>query len=327
MLYESPMKEEIKNHLDLLARRPFNKAERIIPLLETLGEWKPATEVDAKCLRTLARWLVVPYTLWPVDFAGICKRLRSGKNRKVIVPKDLRLLLSMVEQVPEDVVQELVAEFEGKVKAGIYELLIDSKTKVEGRERDLSVSDSFRSDWQKVKAGVDLEGVDGRNKVKRRSMVQERNFKPHFPYETHNTAKRNQAIFDAFCYRWNLYGMEDEKPLPLKPSVNITPHGTMIFIPSQISLDRGRDVHWKEIKRLHEIWHPRRQGKVFSVAKHERREKALKAFELWNSKEGKSLASKARYRWVKKQLGYVDEADDSTIRRLVSEGKRFSTIR
>ena len=67
----------------------------------------------------------------------------------------------------------------------------------------------------------------------------------------------------------------------------------MIFIPSQISLDRGRDVYWKEIKRLHEIWNARRQVKVFSVAKHERREKALKAFELWNSKEGEICLNEA----------------------------------
>jgi len=321
------MKEEIHNHIGLLARRPFNRPERIVPLLEMLERWTAATEVDEQCLKTLARWLTVPYTLWPVDFEGICKRIRPAKNKRVVVPKDLRLLFSMLEQVPKDVVQELVSEFEDKVKAGIYELLIDSTAKVQGREFELSDSGLFKKDWAMVKEGVDLGKIEGRKKVRRRSMVQERNFKPHFPYDSRSVSKRNQAVFDAFCYRWNLYGMEDGKPLPLKPSVNITPHGTMIFIPSQISLDRGRDVHWKEIKKLHKIWNPRRQGKVFSLAPLERKNKAIKAFELWTSLKGKIMTGDERCEAMKRALGYVSSTDDSTIRKLVSQGRKISQLK
>ena len=51
-----------------------------------------------------------------------------------------------------------------------------------------------------------------------------------------------QAVFDAFCMRWNLYGMQGDRPLVTKLSVNLTPHGTMIFIPAYWSFDYKRDV-------------------------------------------------------------------------------------
>jgi len=60
-------------------------------------------------------------------------------------------------------------------------------------------------------------------------------------------------LFDAMCYRWRLYGMEKDRPLLLKVSVNPTPHGTMIVIPRYLSLDPHRDLDWKLIGRLQSV--------------------------------------------------------------------------
>lgn len=71
---------------------------------------------------------------------------------------------------------------------------------------------------------------------------------------------RFQAAFDAFCARWNLYGMQGDKPLTLKLSVNLTPHGTMIFIPAYWSFDAKRDMRWGAVKKLHSARALKKQG-------------------------------------------------------------------
>ncbi|MCK9590138.1 MAG: hypothetical protein WC076_11605 [Terrimicrobiaceae bacterium] len=73
-------------------------------------------------------------------------------------------------------------------------------------------------------------------------------------------AGRFQAAFDTFCAKWNLYGMDNGKPLLQKLSVNLTPFGTMIFIPAYWSFDPKRDVDWGSITKLHKSRGQHRQG-------------------------------------------------------------------
>jgi hypothetical protein len=96
-------------------------------------------------------------------------------------------------------------------------------------------------------------------------------------------------FFDAFCYRWKLYGMEHDRPLLLKISVNPTPHGTMIVIPRHWSLDPRRDLDWSLINRLHRSRGAKKQGPKLSSARIEKLDDAKKVRAAWQAARTKGL--------------------------------------
>src|SRR5690606_8920680 len=116
--------------------------------------------------------------------------------------------------------------------------------------------------------------------VIRRTMNVERNLRPAFSVNTRRQDELFQAVFDAFCLRWNLYGMLRDKPLPLKLTVNVTPHGTMIHIPAYWSFDPKRDLSWNAIAKLHRVRVSRRQGSALADGYAERMRDAEKLREL-----------------------------------------------
>jgi len=73
----------------------------------------------------------------------------------------------------------------------------------------------------------------------------------HWPVRWRKSADRFHAVFDVFCQRWHLYGMRRDRPLLLKLTANLTPFGTMIFIPTYWSFDQKRDLNWRAITALH----------------------------------------------------------------------------
>lgn len=63
-----------------------------------------------------------------------------------------------------------------------------------------------------------------KKKITRRTMTAERNLRPSFSVDMKQPAEAFHAAFDAFCLRWNLYGMQPDEPLLLKLAVNLTPY-------------------------------------------------------------------------------------------------------
>ena len=61
--------------------------------------------------------------------------------------------------------------------------------------------------------------------------------------------------------------MDGDKPYIMKPSVNITPLGTQIFIPSYISYDAKRDFNHGKISRLHKAKGTQKQGVAFTESR------------------------------------------------------------
>src|SRR5690606_39999 len=122
-----------------------------------------------------------------------------------------------------------------------------------------------------------------------------------------------------FCFRWDLYGMEWDTPLPLKLSVNLTPHGTMILVPRHWSPDFGRDLHWKKISKVHRAHGAKRQGPNWSIGRIEFREKAARAEEL------KAKGKKAGLRG-EKLTEFVLEGLNSDLRNGEDYLKRLSRL-
>ena len=106
-------------------------------------------------------------------------------------------------------------------------------------------------------------------------MAQERNFRPKdWSFSWESEAPRFQNVFGAFCHRWDLYGMEWDRPLLLKLTVNLTPYGTIMMVPRYWSFDPRRDLKWKAITRLHRARSAQKQGLKLGSNRAERREEA-----------------------------------------------------
>jgi hypothetical protein len=211
-----------------------------------------------------------------------------------------------------------IAEYEHAVKTGSYESLIAAQFKFDSMEAELRDNEEFKADWERLKAEFAVEKHRNAKGIIRRRRVQERNFRPSewkFSWETE--AERFELVFDAFCHRWDLYGMEGERPLLLKLSVNLTPFSTMIEVPRYWSFDPKRDLKWGAVTKLHRMTEVKRQGPKLSPAMLSRRGEAARAKQLWQQARREGLKGEKRNQWVMKRLGWDPRTDDSRLRRLM----------
>jgi len=149
----------------------------------------------------------------------------------------------------------------------------------------------------------------------RRAFSKERNFRD-LRFEWSEKKQRFRQVFDAFCHRWNLYGMEKDRPLIMKITVNPTPHGTMIFIPRCWSFDGRRDLAWKEISLLHKAHGAARQGPKLSAAR-QQKQREKEAAKYWVAvAQSLQLRGDRREEFVLKKLGKDPRTDRSYLRRL-----------
>ena len=92
-------------------------------------------------------------------------------------------------------------------------------------------------------------------------------------------------------------------------TVNPTPHGTLIFIPRNLSFDPKRDLDWKLIGRLHRCRVKSKQGPKLSSTRMEKLEEARTAKELWEEARRKGKKGEARYEYVRERMRRDPRAD------------------
>jgi len=170
------------------------------------------------------------------------------------------LLIDTLSSLPSAKAQAVAAAHEHAVQRGDYDAQVKAGEKYRLLEEKLMKDRLFRQAWAAIKEEFDVTEYQDRKGIIRRRMVAERAFRIEWQLNWKEPTARFQAVFDAFCHRWNLYGMEGDEPLLQKLTVNLTPHGTMIFIPSWWSLDPKRDLSWREIKKLHNARVVSKQG-------------------------------------------------------------------
>src|SRR5437870_10267877 len=88
--------------------------------------------------------------------------------------------------------------------------------------------------------------------------------------------------------------MRGDRPLLLKLTVNLTPFGTMIFIPAYWSFDARRDLNWRAITALHKARGVRKQGSKLGANQLAAREEAIRARDLWKQAAARKLKGEAR---------------------------------
>lgn len=274
---------------------------------------------DGARLRKLHDWVMVPLTLWPVEMCDALREALAAWNEAKALTEPQRLLIDLLPEPPDAAACEIVAQHEREVQRGFYEHVTGTSAKYAQMEAELKADPQFSDHWARIKACFKPERFADPKGVIRRSMGTERNLRPEWPGRRGGARAKFQTAFDAFCMRWNLYGMLHDEPLLLKLAVNLTPFATMIVIPAYWSFDPKRDVRWKEIARLHRSRATQKQGAALKEGKEHRRQLTAELIELDAEAAKRSLRGEAKHTFLVERLGLPLGTSDRTLRRLRQE--------
>lgn len=310
----------LKRDLKLLSARAYYAIRWTEPVLREYHQARQSLRgEDAERLRKLHAWILVPLTLWPLEMCDLMRdalaRLRSHGH----LHKQQQLVIDLLPDPPDVAACEIVAIHEHQVQSGAYENLLGNAAKFAQMEAELKADPGFQAHWSRIKAGFKLTRFADGKGVIRRTMGTERNLRPQWPNRQRGSCAAFQTAFDAFCMRWNLYGMQHDEPLLLKLAVNLTPFATMIVIPSYWSFDPKRDIRWNEIARLHRARARNRQGEALKEGRELRRGMARKLEKLDAEVAKRKLSGEARRIFLVTSLGLSPETSDRTLRRLRQE--------
>ena len=214
-----------------------------------------------------------------------------------------------------------MAEHELHVQNGSYENLLKTQAKFSQTELATRNDPLLNRQWMRIKATFDVPAYRDHKGLIRRTMSAERNMRPYFSVNPRRKNDVFQAAFDAFCLRWNLYGMQHDEPLLLKLAVNITPSGTLILIPAYWSFDPKRDIHWDAIASLHRVRVPGRQGVALAEGYAERMNQAKKLSQLDKEACRRSLKGQEKHEFLCMGLGWVAGTSAKRLARLRAEFK------
>ncbi len=272
-------------------------------------------------LELLHQWMFIPITLWPINIHNVFRHCLAQVSAGRRLDKEVRLLLEILPAPPDEAVCAVVARHEHDVQRGHYEELVTTIAKFDAEEKMAARNSELKKEWDRIKGMWNLDSYRDRKGVIRRTLSAERNLRQPFSVDWKKRAERFQAVFDAFCFRWNLYGMQGDRPLLIKLSVNLTPHGTMVFIPSYWSFDAKRDVRWEAVMKLHRARAPKKQGAVLAEGLEHRRVMAKKLEKLEEEARQERLRGSKRHAFLCHGLGLVEGTDPKRLLRLRHEFK------
>jgi hypothetical protein len=232
-----------------------------------------------------------------------------------------RLLIDLLPEPPDETICDAVADHEHHVQKGTYENLVKTQAKYAQNELAISTDPELRRQWARIKGAFKVQAYRDHKGVIRRTMSAERNLRPSFSVNLRRREDVFRAAFDAFCLRWNLYGMQNDDPLLLKLAVNITPYGTMIHIPAYWSFDPKRDIRWEAIASLHRARVAGRQGSALAEGLAERMRAAEKLRRLDLEVQRRGLKGEEKHQFLCAGLGWDPRTSAKRISRLRAEFK------
>ena len=209
-----------------------------------------------------------------------------------------------------------MAAHEHHVQKGAYENQVKTQAKYAQNELAIKADPELRRQWDRLKAAFKVQAYSDHKGVIRRTMSAERNLRPSFSVNLRRPEEVFHAAFDAFCLRWNLYGMQNDEPLLLKLAVNITPYGTMIHIPAYWSFDPKRDIRWDAIASLHRLRVPGRQGAALAEGLAERMQAAEKLRHLDQDALRQGLKGEKKHEFLCDGLGWDPRTSPKRLRLL-----------
>jgi hypothetical protein len=318
----SRRRSAVQSDLKRLAALAYHRLENSEALVRKFHRFRTSHHADFDHLQKLYDWLFVPITLWPIDIEGL---LRAGLDRAAggrCLDKAMILLIDLLPRFPSSRTQRAVSEHEHSVQHGNYEPLIRARHKYNQIESDLACDPTFQAQWDAIKAHFDVAKFADHKGIIRRRLVTERSMREDWAFRWTKTADRFHAVFDVFCQRWHLYGMRRDRPLLLKLTVNLTPFGTMIFVPSYWSLDPKRDLNWRAITALHKVRSVPKQGPKLGANRLAAWREAIRAATLLKEADSLKLKGEARTSWMLKELGKDMRTDERQLRRILAKSPR-----
>jgi len=137
-------------------------------------------------------------------------------------------------------------EYERRVRTGNYETLIEAQHKFDEIERELGENPELKGDWEAIKAQFDVDKFRNKVGVIRRRAVQERNFHgTDWKFGWGTEAEQFQNVFDAFCHKWDLYGVQR----PLNRGLESEPRNNRNCLPEAATSQLP-----KEGRSLRDLW-------------------------------------------------------------------------
>jgi len=313
--------------LQRLKARAFDRAEWAEGVLRRYHAATPnLNDAAAQQLRALYNWMFVPTTLWPFNVQDVLEDCLAALEKGKRLNSRHRLLIELLPEPPNETVCDAVAGHERHVQKGAYENLVKTQAKYSQNELAVKTDPELRRQWARIKAAFNVKAYCDHKGVIRRTMGTERNLRPSFSVNLRRREDVFHAAFDAFCLRWNLYGMQNDEPLLLKLAVNITPYGTMIHIPAYWSFDPKRDIRWDAIARLHRVRVPGRQGSALAEGLAERMQRAEKLPHLDKEVLRLGLKGEEKHDFLCRGLGLDPRTSSKRISRLRAEFKSKSSV-
>lgn len=273
-------------------------------------------------LQVLYCWMFVPPTLWPFNVQDVLEDCLATLEKGKRLNSRHLLIIEMLPDPPDETICAAVAEHERLVQKGTYENLVKTQAKYAQNELAIKTAPQLQRQWMCIKAAFDVQAYRDYKGVIRRTMAVERNLRPSFSVNVRRRDDCFHAAFDAFCLRWNLYGMQHDEPLLLKLAVNLTPYGTMIHIPAYWSFDPKRDIRWDAIASLHRVRVPGRQGNALAAGIAERMKAAAKLHQLDKQALRLGLKGEKKHEFLCAGLGWVPGTSPKRINRLRAEFKK-----
>jgi hypothetical protein len=270
--------------------------------------------------------MFVPPTLWPFNVQDVLEDCLAVREKGKGLNSRHRLLIDLLPNPPDDTICDAVAGHEHHVQKGIYENLVKTQAKYSQNELAIKTDPELRRQWARIKAVFNVQAYRDHKGVIRRTMSAERNLRPSFSVNLRRREDVFRAAFDAFCLRWNLYGMQNDDPLLLKLAVNITPYGTMIHIPAYWSFDPKRDIRWDAIASLHRARVPGRQGSALAENLADRMKAAEKLPHLDNEALRRGLKSEEKHEFLCIGLNWDPRTSPKRISRLRAEFKKERVV-
>jgi hypothetical protein len=318
------MSHPLDSDLEKLQPRAFGRAAEAAPCLERYHA--AAAKVEAakiQPLRGLYDWMFVPITLWPFNIQDVLEDCLTTLEKGKRLNARQRLIIDLLPEPPDAAICAAVAQYEWNVAKGNYENLLKTRAKYDQNELAIKDNPELRRQWADLKAAFEVTQYQEDSGVIRRTMSVERNLRPSFSVNLRRKNEAFQAAFDAFCLRWNLFGMRNDEPLLLKLAVNLTPYGTLIHIPAYWSFDPKRDIRWHALAKLHRTRVPGRQGAALAEGVAKRRQEAEKLRQLDSEVQRLGLKGDRKHEFLCTGLGWDVRTSAKRLRRLRAEFKKI----
>lgn len=272
---------------------------------------------DFAAIKKLREWLLTPLAIWPVNLDIIghhaLDQIACGKP----ICREIDLIIRLLSDPPADAIQSLITQHEHEIEKGDYDHLVRATYKFSLKEEDLKQNTRLRAEWSEIEKIFNVKQFKTENPFVWRFFRQHHEEYAWWNLNWNNDEDRFRAVFNTFCYRWHLSGMNGNKPLLLKTNIHLTPFGTSIFIPFYWSLDPHRDIKWAAVSTLHRLRGIGKQGPKLYQERWERKEMGRRVKLLLAKAKEKGFRGEDRDYWVMGQMGWNIGTDPMQVRRYV----------